>query len=60
MFLPNLNSHFSNRLFLVILSFLLLAALGTRPRGPRSLPDAHSTRPSSVYLRLSHLLRFRA
>jgi hypothetical protein len=44
----------------VILSFLLLAALSTRPRAPRSFSDSRTPHAHSVYLRLTQLLRFHA
>jgi hypothetical protein len=58
MFLPNLNSHSSNRLFLLLLSFLLLAAIVTRPRTQRSFPDASKACVHGIRSRLTHLLRF--
>src|SRR5215469_6028400 len=54
-FLPHLNSHFSNRLFLLILSFLLLVAITTRPRAQGSSSGSHDAYLQTVRSRLHHL-----
>jgi len=58
MFLPNLNSHSSNRLFLLLLSFLLLAAILTHPRTQRSLPDSFPACVRGIRSRLTQVLLF--
>jgi hypothetical protein len=59
-FLPNLNFHSSNRLVLLILSFLLLAAIVTHPRPQRSLYDASNTYVRGIRSRLTQLLQLHA
>jgi hypothetical protein len=60
MFLPNLNSHSSNRLFLLVLSFLLFAAIATRPHTQRSLRDSRDGHHHNVLSRVSRLFQLHA
>jgi hypothetical protein len=60
MFLPNLNSHSSNRLCLLLLSFVLLGAITVRPRNQRYVQSVSRFHSRSIYSRPTHLLRFHA
>ena len=60
MFLPNLNSHSSNRLFLLILSFLLFAAIATHPHTQRSSRDSCDGHLHNILSPVSHLFQLHA
>jgi hypothetical protein len=56
MFLPNLNSHSSNRLFLLFLSFLLFAAIATHSHPQRSPHNSHDGR-HNILSRMTRLFQ---
>jgi hypothetical protein len=60
MFLPHLNSHSSNRLFLLILSFLLFAAITTHPRTPHAFRDSRDGHHHNILSRMSRLCQLHA
>lgn len=60
MFLPNLNSHSSNRLFLLVVSFLLFAAIAAPSHRQRSFRDSRDGHHHNILSRVTRLFQFHA